>query len=253
LSQQRLSAVPLFLLLMIPPSSIAAQALVATATNFTNAAEYLSAAFEASSEHRILITSGSTGKLYAQIMRGAPFDILLAADQRRPELLEQGGGAIAGSRFTYAIGRLVLWAPRAGTVGEERGMGALREARRLAMANPDLAPYGAAAMEALIRAGLEEVLRARIVMGENVAQAYAMVASGNADMGLVALSLIKNRVNSDNWWLLSPTLYDPIRQDAVLLTHGEINPAALAFLDYLKTAEARALIERLGFSTINDD
>lgn len=237
----------LYGLWMICSVSFASEVLVATATNFTIATERLVEAFEASTNHRIHIISGSTGKLYAQIVRGAPFDVLLAADQQRPTLLEQNSQAVAGSRFTYAIGGLALWLAPGESFHDQGGMQALRHARRIAIANPDLAPYGAAAWQALDRAGLQEELRDRIVMGENVAQAYAMVATGNADMGLVATSLMQP--DSGSRWLLPASLHEPIRQDAVLLVHGERNPAALAFLGYLKSADARQLIESMGFRT----
>jgi molybdate transport system substrate-binding protein len=226
-------------------ASLASEVLIATATNFTIATERLKEAYEASTNHRIHIISGSTGKLYAQITRGAPFDILLAADQRRPELLERDGQAVAGSRFTYAIGGLALWMATGETFGDQDGMQVLRHARRIAIANPDLAPYGAAAWQAMGRAGLQDELRDRIVMGENVGQAYAMVASGNADMGLVATSMMPP--DSGSRWLLPDSLHDPIRQDAVLLARAEENPAALGFLRYLRSAEARELIELMGF------
>jgi molybdate transport system substrate-binding protein len=245
--RKRSAVISLFGLWAICSVSFASEVLIATATNFTIATERLKEAYEASTRHRIHIISGSTGKLYAQILRGAPFEILLAADQQRPELLEQDGQAVAGSRFTYAIGGLALWMASGGTTGDQSGMQVLRQARRIAIANPDLAPYGAAAWQAMGRAGLQDELRDRIVMGENVAQAYAMVATGNADMGLVAMSMM--RPDSGSRWLLPASLHEPINQDAVLLVRGEGNPAALGFLSYLRSAEARQLIEGMGFRT----
>ena len=164
---------------------------MAVAANFSEVMERLEADFEASGEHTLTVSTGSTGKLYAQIRNGAPFDVLLAADERRPKLLEDDGRAVAGSRFTYAAGRLTLWSPDSERVCAD-GPSILRLGafRNIAMANPVLAPYGSAAKETLEALGLFGKLRRRIVMGENIGQAHVLVATGNADLGFVALSYV---------------------------------------------------------------
>lgn len=232
------------------PSAFAEDALVAVATNFSEVMERLESEFEEAGDHTLTVTTGSTGKLYAQVCNGAPFDILLAADQRRPKLLEAESRAVAGSRFTYAVGRLTLWSPDAERISAD-GPATLHAGsfRRLAIANPDLAPYGAAARETLAALGLLGMLGPRIVRGENIGQAHALVATGNADLGFVALSSVLSPRNKQpgSRWDVPQDLYTPIRQDAVLLTRGAENAAARAFLDFLKTDEARVVIESFGY------
>ena len=244
-----LAALPAALAWPIPAG--AERALAAVAANFSEAAERLAADFGRATGHEITLAAGSTGKLYAQIRNGAPFDVFLAADRLRPELLERGGLAEPGSRATYAVGRLTLWSPNPNGVGAD-GRKTLREAkfRRLAMANPDLAPYGAAARRTLLALGLHGALRGRIVMGENVGQTHALAATGNADLGFVALSYVlsaRNRLGGSRWDV-PQRLHDPIRQDAVLLRRGRGNAAARAFLGYLGTAGAREIIESFGYA-----
>jgi molybdate transport system substrate-binding protein len=228
----------------------AGEMLLAVAANFTPVAEALAREFGASSGHRIRLTSGSTGKLYAQIVNGAPFDVFLAADRERPLLLETRGQAVSGSRFTYAAGRLVIWLPDddlAHDASGEDAMSTLGSRDRIAIANADLAPYGLAAEQVLQRFGLPGAERPLIVRGENVAQAYAMVASGAADGGLVALSLLRDRVAANHYRAVPAEWHDPIRKDAVLLQHGADNEAARAFLTYLKSPAARQQIVGQGF------
>lgn len=227
-------------------------ALIAVAANFAEVLERLEADFEAESPHRLTVTVGSTGKLYAQIVQGAPFDVLLAADQRYAERLEAEGLAVPGSRFTYATGRLVLWSADPGRIPAD-GAAWLRAGRvgRLAMANPDLAPYGLAARQTLAALGVLDALEGRIVLGENVGQAYVLVASGNADAGFVGLSYVdspRNRIAGSRW-LVPGSLHEPIHQDAVLLTHGEDNSAARDLLAYLRRPQVRELIESYGYGT----
>lgn len=240
----------LVLVCVSAPTVNGADALVAVAANFSEVMERLEAGFEAAGEHTLTVSTGSTGKLYAQIRNGAPFDILLAADQRRPKLLEEELRAVNGSRFTYAMGRLALWSPDAERVCAD-GPATLRGGafRNIAMANPDLAPYGSAAKETLEALGLFGSLRSRVVMGENIGQAHALVATGNADLGFVALSYVVSPRNKQagSRWDVPQDLHTPIRQDAVLLERGAGNPAAVAFLAYLKTDAARAVIRRYGY------
>jgi molybdate transport system substrate-binding protein len=228
----------------------AAEALVAVATNFAEVMDALTPKFAAASGHTLRVSSGSTGKLYAQIKNGAPFDVLLAADRRRPERLEASPHGVADSRFTYAVGRLALWSADPARIGTD-GAAALRtgDFRHLAMANPKLAPYGLAAQQTLMSLGLWDTLRDRVVMGENVGQAFSLVATGNAELGFVALSALVSPLGRRGgaWWDVPHDLYPPIRQDAVLLAHGADNAAARAFLDYIKGAEARKIIAAYGY------
>lgn len=228
----------------------AAEALIAVATNFAGAMAELEAAFERESPHRIRVSTGATGTLYAQATHGAPYDILMAADRTRPERLEAAGLAVPGSRRTYAVGRLVLWSTEPDRVPRE-GVDALRagDFRRLAIANPELAPYGFAAREALRALGLYDALRDRIVMGENIGQAHAMVATGNAEIGLVALSQLtgSGAATAGSRWAVPETLHVPIRQDLVLLRRGAGNAAARAFLEFLETSDARRILVAAGY------
>jgi molybdate transport system substrate-binding protein len=240
------------LLVALPSPAAAEEALIAVAANFSEVIEKLEADFEAAGEHDITIATGSTGKLYAQIKNGAPFDILMAADRHRPALLEEEGLAVAGSRFTYAVGRLTLWSADPGLVAEN-GAETLRAGafRKLAIANPDLAPYGEAARETLEALGLYDALESKIVLGENIGQTHALVATGNAELGFVALSYVLSPRNEfpGSRWDVPRELHAPIRQDAVLLTRAADNAAGLAFLEYLKSEGARSVIESFGYLT----
>ncbi len=229
-------------------SVFAGEATVAVAANAVDAVEALISEFERETGHQITVTAGSTGKLYAQILHGAPFDMFLAADRERPRLLVEQGLAVENSRRTWAIGRLVLWSPDPAVAinADTLRNGAFR---RLAIANPDLAPYGAAARETLRALGLWEGLRPKIVVGENVGQAFAMVASGNAELGLLALSSVLGLRDGRTGarWEAPRHLYAPIRQDAVLLGRGGANPVARALYDYLISPRALEMIESFGF------
>jgi molybdate transport system substrate-binding protein len=243
------------LILSLSSMARADSALVAVSANFVPAVVELAREFEADSGHDLQLAAGSTGKLYAQIVNGAPFDVFLAADQARPARLETEGRIVPGSRFTYALGRLVIWIPERITDDEDpqQAIARLANVRRLALANPELAPYGAAAMEVLQRFDLVSELDGRIVRGENVAQAYAMVASGAADAGLIALShvLTGNPAGeaATHWLAIPADWHAPIRQDAVLLEHGRGNAAAAAFLAFLKRDSSRVRLQSLGFDS----
>jgi molybdate transport system substrate-binding protein len=227
------------------------EALVAVATNFVEVAEVLVDAFESRSEYAVSLVAGSTGKLYSQVVNGAPFDVLLAADQVRPQRLLNSHMAVAGSQATYATGQLTLWSPDpdAVTTGGRKVL-AQGNFRSLAIANPSLAPYGSAAQETLINLGLWEQLETKIVMGENVGQAHAMVSTRNAEFGLVALSYVVSPRNSQagSRWDVPAGLHKPIKQDVVLLQHGAANLAARAFLEYLLSEPARATIRSFGYA-----
>lgn len=236
-----------------PLAASADQALVAIASNFIGCAQVLADSFEAESEHSVTLTFGSTGQLHAQVVHGAPYDLFLAADQERPRLLEKAGKAVAGSRFTYAVGQLVLVQPSLSADSLD-GAQTLRsnDFSRLAMANPALAPYGVAAMETLASLGAAEQLRGKIVLGENVGQAFAMLATGNVDVALVAQSQLVNSTMPLATWRVPAELYTPIRQDLVLLRHGADNAAARAFHLYLRSDQAVEIIARHGYRAAVD-
>lgn len=217
---------------------------VAVATNFAATCRQLAGAFTTATQHEVLISEGSTGKLAAQIAHGAPFDVFLAADAARPAKLEADHHAVAGTRFTYALGRLVLWSARDGFVRDAsvlRGEGFAH----LAIANPELAPYGAAAREVLQQLGVWEHVLPKLVRGEDVGQTFHFVSTGNAELGLVALSQLGGAGGSR--WIVPANLHAPIEQQAVLLVAGQRDPAASAFLAFLDGATARDLIERAGY------
>lgn len=227
---------------------------VAVAANFLNTLHALAPLFEQQSGHRLLISAGSTGKLYAQLHHGAPYDVFLAADDKHPALLEKDGLVMPGRRITYALGRLVLWSARAmplKPLEESRGAQILQQSgvRHVAIANPATAPYGRAAYQTLNRMGLWRTLQSRIVQGEDVGQVFQFVASGNAQLGFVALAQVRNPKNtfSGDYWPVPEKFYDPIVQDLVLLKKAENNSAAQAFLAFMQTVQARALIQKSGY------
>lgn len=227
----------------------AAEATVAVAANFAGPMARIAAEFTATTGHTLKLSSGATGKFYTQIVQGAPFDVLLSADDETPRRLVNEGHAVAGTAFTYAIGQLVLWSATPGLVDEQGAVLGAATWRHLAIANPKVAPYGAAAMQVLQARGLVETLAPRLVTGESIAQAYQFVATGNAELGFVALSqvAVPGQPAKGSTWRVPSALYGEIRQDAVLLKPGAQNPAAAALLAYLKTAPARALIEAHGY------
>ena len=225
----------------------AAEVQVAVASNFTAPMQKIAAAFEADTGHKAVLAFGSTGRFYAQIQNGAPFDVLLAADDETPAKLEQQGQG--GSRSTYAIGKLVLWSRQPALVDEQGEV--LRSGRfgKIALADPRLAPYGRAAIETLTRLGLLDTLRPKFVQGENIAQAWQFVATENAPIGFVALSQVwaEGRLKEGSAWVVPATLYSPIRQDMILLNKGRNNVAATALLTYLRGEKARTIIRSYGY------
>lgn len=236
-------------LLLLPAVPVrAGEVRVAVAANFTSALKAIAGDFERDTGHRVLLSSGSTGQLYAQIRNGAPFDLFLAADSRRPRLLEEEGAAVPGSRFTYAVGRLVLWSPEAGRVDEEGAVLKGDGFRRLAIASPKTAPYGEAAREVLEHMGLWETVQPRLVRGQSITQTHQFVASGNAGLGFVALSQVIDTPGGSRWDVPSG-LYSPLLQDAVLLTGRGDAEVARRFHAYLRGDAARAIIQRFGYGT----
>jgi len=227
----------------------AAEVRVAVAANFVGTLDRLGKTFQAGSGNTLLVSSGSTAKLYAQIRNGAPYDVLLAADAEHPQRLEQEGLAVAGSRFTYARGQLALWSRDPGRVDAEAKVLRTSDFRHLAIANPSIAPYGAAAQQTLQHLGLWETLTPHLVRGEDIGQAFQFVQSGNAELGFVALAQIR-QLKPDargSYWLVPAKLYAPIEQQAVLLTRASDNAAARAFLTFLRSRQARELIQADGY------
>jgi molybdate transport system substrate-binding protein len=235
----------------LPAAVQAAEFRVAVASNFRGAAREITAGFEAASGHRAVLIFGSTGKHYAQIVNGAPFEVFLAADAARPERLERSGHAVPGTRFTYALGRLALWSADAERVVDGAALLQQGDFRCLAIANPRLAPYGTAAQQVLEARGLWADLQPRLATAENVAQAYQFVASGNAEVGLVAWPLLLQGEAgpTGSWWRVPETLHAPIAQQAVLLRE---NPGGRAFLAYLRGAEALAILRARGYGVPDD-
>lgn len=222
---------------------------LAVASNFTAAMKALQPVFESRSEHQLQLSFGSSGKFYAQILAGAPYHVFLSADQAKPVALEKAGVAVQGTRFSYALGGLALWSAQQ---NKELGPAFLRKGgfHKLALAHPTLAPYGQAAVEVLRGLGLEATTQSKWVRGENIAQTYQFVATGNADVGFVALAQLRgaNAPPTGSVWVVPETLYSPIRQDAVLLRQGRDRRGAKQFLNFLRSPEARAVIESHGYS-----
>jgi molybdate transport system substrate-binding protein len=232
------------------PHAQADEVRTATAANFLPVLRDLAVAFKAETGHTVTAISASTGKLYAQIVNGAPFDVFLAADVERPERLKREGRIAPGSRFTYAYGKLTLWSREPGLLTHASPEKILSGGTfsRLAIANPQIAPYGRAALQVLQRLNVYEKLTGRIVQGEDISQTFHFVASGNAEWGFIAASQIRT-AKEGSAWTVPEHLYDPIAQDAVLLKYGENNPAARALLEFLKSERAHAMIERFGYRT----
>ena len=230
-------------------SAHAAEVSVAVAANFLAPMRLIAQAFEQETGHRVLAAYGATGSLYAQIRNGAPHHVLLSADDTTPKKLEDEGFGVPDSRFTYATGRLALWSRQPGLVDAQGEVLRSGKFRRLAIANPKLAPYGAAALETLTRLGVLEQVRSKLVQGDNIAQAYQFVDTENAELGLVALSqvLTQGQLTTGSAWTVPASMHTPLRQDAILLTLGRDQPAALALLRYLKSEKALAIMRSFGY------
>lgn len=239
----------LAMLAMWSMAGSAAQVQVAVAANMAAPMKKIAADFARATGHQAILALGSTGKFYAQIRSGAPFEILLAADDETPARLEREGFGVPGTRFTYATGRLVLWSANA-TLIDPQGQVLLRPPTgKLAIADPKLAPYGAAALEALKGLGVLPAWQANLVQGESIGQAYQFAATGAVPMALVARAqvTVDGRIANGSGWLVPATLHAPLKQDAVLLKPGQSNPAAAALLSYLKGDAARATLRGYGY------
>jgi molybdate transport system substrate-binding protein len=227
----------------------AAEVQVAVAANFAGAFQQITAAFQADTGHTVITSVGSTGKFYQQVKAGAPFDVLLAADDETPKKLEDEGLAVQGQHFTYAKGKLVLWSAKPDLVDPKGEVLSKGNFDKLALADPKLAPYGVAALEALGKLGVLDKLKPKIVQGESIAQAYQFIATGNADVGFVALSQVAppGKAPTGAWWVVPARLYTPLLQDAALLQKAEGSAASKALLAYLKGDKARAIIKAHGY------
>lgn len=240
--------------LAIFSSSWADEIQIAVAANFTAPMQEIASAFEKETGHKAQLVFGATGKLYAQIRNGAPFDVLLSADDTTPVKLESENEAVKDSHFTYATGKLALWSATANLVDDKGAVLKNGNFKHLAIGNPDTTPYGAAAMQALEALGLLEAVQAKFVQGENITQTWQFVATGNAELGFVALSQVVTpnsngeiKISNGSAWLVTPSLYKPLHQDVVLLSRARDKVAAKALLDYLKSKTAQDIIKSYGY------
>lgn len=237
-------------LLLATTATFAGEVQIAVAANFSVPIKKIAADFEKDTGHKTVIATGATGKFYAQIANGAPFEVFLSADDETPAKLEKEGLGVAGSRFTYAIGRLALWSSKPGLVDDKGEILKKDSFGKLALANPKTAPYGAAAVEVMQKLGVFQTLQPRFVQGENIAQTQQFIASGNAELGFVALSQVwqdGKLAMPGSIWIVPLADHAPIKQDAVLLSRGRDNAAAQAFLKYLKTDKAKSIIKTFGY------
>ena len=243
------SGVLLAFFLLHVSDALAKELRIAVASNFLLPLKALSKNFKESTGHKVVVISGSTGKLYAQIKQGAPFDILLAADSIRPELLEKEGIGVPGSRFTYAVGRLALWSADS-TLPLKNDLQVLnhKNFRYLAIANPKTAPYGKAAEQVLRKKGFWEQIQNRLVRGENISQTFQFVMTGNADIGFIALSQLRKNQGLGFSWIVPQEWHDPIQQQCILLKRAKTNKAAQQFLNFIKSNRIQKQIESYGYS-----
>jgi molybdate transport system substrate-binding protein len=228
---------------------------VAVASNFTAPMRRIAEGFAKQTGHKAVLAFGATGKLYAQIRNGAPFEALLAADDATPAKLEQEGSAVPGSHFTYAIGKLVLWSAKPGVVDAKGEVLRKGNFEHVALANPRTAPYGAAALQVLTQLKVLDALAPKLVQGENITQTYQFIASGNAELGFIALSqltqdgkLTDGKLTDGSAWIVPADLYTPLRQGAVVLLPGKGKSGAAALMAYLKGAQAKAMIQSYGYT-----
>lgn len=230
-------------------SVLAGEVQVAVAANFTAPLQAIAREFAQDSGHTLVAAFGATGQLYAQIQNGAPFEVFLAADASTPARLERQGLGVAGSRFTYATGRLVLWSATADYLDGSDAVLKQGQFRHLAIANPKAAPYGLAATQVLARLGLREALQSKLVEGQSITQTLQFVSTGNAELGFVALAQVykDGQITGGSAWVVPVELYEPIRQDALILKRGENNPAATALVEYLKGPQAAEIIRSHGY------
>ena len=234
----------------LPFATHAAEVRVAVAANFTAPMKIIAQDFEKETGHKVGLSFGATGQLYAQIKNGAPFAILLAADDKTPAKIEQEGLGVAGTRFTYATGKLVLWSKKPGLVDAKGDILKSGQFDKIAIANPKLAPYGAAAIEVLEAMGLRSAIVPKMVEGANIGQTFQFVASENASIGFVALSQVfeGGKIKEGSGWMVSSNWHKPIQQDAIVLNPGKGNPAAYALMQYLRGDKSRAVMLSFGYA-----
>ena len=227
----------------------AEEAMVAVAANFSAPMQQIAALFQKETGHQIKLSFGASGGIYAQIKNGAPFDLFLSADQLTPQKLEAEGLGVPNSRFTYATGQLVLWSKQEGLVDAKGHVLQNKSIQRIALANPKLAPYGAAAMETMTNLGLLKELQSKLVQGDNIAQTYQFVSTQNAQIGFVALSQVfaNGNITSGSAWIVPGNLHQPLQQDVILLRKGQDNKAATALLLYLKGEQAKKIMKSFGY------
>lgn len=234
---------------LLAQAALADEVQVAVAANFTAPIQAIAKDFEKDTGHKLVASFGATGQFYAQIKNGAPFEVLLAADDTTPAKLEQEKATVPGSRFTYAIGKLALWSAKDGYVDAKGDVLKKGDFQHLSIANPKTAPYGLAATQVLDKLGLKDKLAGKVVEGQNIGQAFQFVSTGNAELGFVALSQVykDGKVTAGSAWIVPADLYAPIRQDAVILEKGKDNAAAKALVEYLKGPKAAAVIKSYGY------
>ncbi len=243
----------LFILCLLQAFSLNSQAatvLVAVASNFTKPMTEIAEAFEKATGHSANLAFGSSGKFVSQLENGGPFEVFLSADTSHPAELEKSGFAVSGSQFTYAVGKLVLWSATPGLVDDQGQVLSKGGFKHLALADPKLAPYGAAAMEVMKNLNVLDKLQPLFVLGENIAQTYQFISTGNAELGFIALSQVigkDGKITEGSGWIVPSNLHSPIFQDAILLKKGAENPAAPALLKFLKSPEAQAIIRKYGY------
>lgn len=239
----------LVITMTLPMVTMAGEVSVAVASNFTAPMKIIAQAFERDTGHKVILSFGATGQFYAQIKNGAPFAVLLAADDETPARLEREGVAVPGTRFTYATGKVVLWSKKVDLVDDKGEILKTGKFDKLALANPKLAPYGAAAIQVLEKLNLTKQLGPKLVEASNIGQTFQFVSSGNAALGFVALSQVfeNGKLKEGSGWVVPSNLYSPIKQDAVLLTSGKANVAAQDLLQYLRSDKAKAIIVSFGY------
>lgn len=233
----------------LPVVTMAGEVSVAVASNFTAPMKVIAQAFERDTGHKAILSFGATGQFYAQIKNGAPFAVLLAADDETPVKLEKDGFGVEGTRFTYAVGKVVLWSKKPGFVDDKGEVLRSGTFTKIAIANPKLAPYGLAAMQVLQRLDVSARVTPKIVEASNIGQTFQFVSSGNAALGFVALSQVfeNGKMKEGSGWIVPSTMYDPIKQDAMLLMHARTNIAAQALLQYLRNEKTKAIILSFGY------
>ncbi|MNF36936.1 Molybdate-binding periplasmic protein precursor [compost metagenome] len=231
-------------------NALAGEVQVAVAANFTAPIQAIASDFEKDTGHKLVAAYGATGQFYSQIKNGAPFEVFLAADDTTPAKLEKEGESVAGSRFTYATGKLVLWSAQVGYVDVKGDVLKQNQFKHLSIANPKAAPYGLAATQVMDKLKLSTALAPKLVEGQSITQALQFVSTGNAELGFVALSQVykDGRISSGSAWIVPEQLHDPINQDAVILNKGKDNPAATALVNYLRGPKAAAVIKSYGYT-----